>query len=171
MNSDLRKKLESRRGIRLDIGCGGQTQKGWVGLDMRKLPGVDIVHNLLKIPYPLPKDCCHTILASHVLEHIPPHPMPHLKWKPGFLAVMDELWRIMQVDGQLLIAIPYGKSDGYVQDPTHCNPCNEATWQYFDPDYPLYQIYQPKPWKVERNSWHTTGNMEIVLAKRKTKKA
>jgi hypothetical protein len=46
--------------------------------------------------------------------------------------------------------MPYGANHFFVQDPTHCNPCNEITWQYFDPTYNLFKVYFPKPWKIEK---------------------
>ena len=145
-----------RQGIKLDIGCGSNKQSGFVGLDIRALPTVDIIHNAESIPYPLPDDCCSTILVSHLVEHICPK---------RFIDVMNEWWRIMRVGGQLLISMPYGVSFGFIQDPTHCNAMNEASWTYFDPSQFLYQIYKPKPWRIERNAWFETGNMEVILSK------
>ncbi len=80
---------------------------------------------------------------------------------------MDELWRIMRPAGQLALSMPYAGSPGYWQDPTHCNGCNEATFQYFDPRYPLYGIYQPKPWSIDPGFpvWQVTGNMELLMRK------
>ena len=80
---------------------------------------------------------------------------------------MDELWRIAKTKAQLAISMPYGYSDGYLQDPTHCNACNHATWQYFDPRFPLYSVYNPKPWEIERGfpQWQQNGNMEVMLRK------
>lgn len=151
-------RLDKHKGIRLDIGCGANKQKNFVGMDKRKLEGVDIVHDLERFPYPLPKDICLTIVGSHIVEHIKPWLM---------IDFMDELWRIAKVGCQLALAMPYGVSHGFVQDPTHCNPCNETTFQYFDPVYPLYQIYKPKPWKISQGFpvWQANGNMEILMEK------
>jgi hypothetical protein len=125
-------------------------------MDYRKLNGVDIVHDVEKIPYPLPEECCHVILASHLVEHIKP-------WL--FMGVMDEWWRLLKVSGQLQIACPYGVSPGFLQDPTHCSPFTEATFIYFDPRAFLYEIYRPKPFKILTSSWFENGNMEVVLEK------
>jgi len=147
----------SRPGVKLDVGCGGNKQNGFIGLDMRDLPGVDIVHNAEEFPYPLPGESCSIILCSHLIEHIKPWLM---------INFMNELWRLLEVNGQLWASMPYATSFGFVQDPTHCNPCNEATWQYFDPQYPLYNIYTPKPYRIQQSIYRETGNMEIVLVKR-----
>lgn len=151
--------LKSKFGIRLDIGCGEHKNKGFVGMDKRKLPGVDIVHDLEKFPYPIPSDCCLMIVGSHIVEHIKPWLM---------LDFMNELWRIMKPGGQLVFSHPYGVSSGFIQDPTHCNPCNENTWQYFDPRFSvLYSIYRPKPWFIEFGfpQWQLVGNMEVLFHK------
>lgn len=145
-------------GIRLDIGCGGNKQKGFVGMDKRKLSGVDIVHDLEVFPYPLDDESCLLIVGSHIVEHIKPWLM---------IDFMNELWRLLQVEGQLALSTPYAGSPGYWQDPTHCNGCNEATWHYFDPRFPLYEIYKPKPWTLVKGFpvWQVTGNLEVVLEK------
>lgn len=146
------------QGILLDIGCGSNKTPGFIGMDIRELPGVDIVHDLEKFPYPIESETVHTITASHIYEHIKP-------WLS--IKFMDELWRILKVGGQLAMSMPYGWSYGYIQDPTHCNPANEATWQYFDPEKPLYKVYEPKPWKISPGypAYQVNGNMEIIMKK------
>lgn len=164
----IKKALESSKGIKLDVGCGPNKQPGFIGMDLRPVEGVDIVHNAEVVPYPLPDDCCNQILMSHIVEHICPK---------NIFPMMNELWRIMKVGGQLLISTPYAGSKGFWQDPTHCHGWNEATVVYFDPHPPtiifnneskniFFAIYKPKPWKIIRNNWYATGNMEIILEKR-----
>jgi len=150
--------LNKKKGIMLDIGCGDNKQQGFVGMDKRKLKGVDIVHDLEKFPYPLPDESCLTIVGSHIVEHIKPWLM---------IDFMNELWRIMKPNGQLALAHPYGVNDLFVQDPTHCNACSERTWQYFDPKYPLYGVYKPSPWSIEAGfpAYQISGCMEIVMRK------
>jgi len=150
--------LHKAAGIRLDVGCGSAKQAGWVGMDLRACEGVDIRHDAQDFPWPLDNDSCVQVLLSHLWEHIEP------KYR---MQLMDELWRILKLGGQLLISAPYATSMGAFQDPTHY-PCpNEATFTYFDPDHPLYQIYKPKPWKLTRNSWRINGNIEVILEPRK----
>lgn len=187
---------ENRQGIKLDIGCSGHKHKGFVGMDIREQPGVDIVHNLEQFPYPLPDGSVSQIIASHVLEHMnPATPPPQLTGlidlliekkvitkkeafeKFGdhhvfgtFLTMMDEMWRILQVGGQLAFVVPYAGSPGYWQDPTHINPINEATLFYFDPEHMsrLWHVYKPKPWSIEMTSWNS-NLLEVVMSKRDIK--
>jgi predicted SAM-dependent methyltransferase len=150
--------LAEHLGIRLDLGCGANKQPGFVGMDLRALPGVDLVHNWNDYPWPLPDGVCHLVLASHVVEHVNPA-------DGGFLRWMDEVWRIMKLDGELAISVPHGYSMGYLQDPTHCNQVNEATWSYFDPRHPFWTIYRPKPWRIKVLTWDPTRNIEVVMVK------
>ena len=159
-NGNITELIEANSGIFLDIGCGANAQPGWVGLDIRELPGVDIVHDVEVYPWPLPDECVKAAMASHLVEHINPH-------KFGFINFMDEVWRVMQPGGEFAIAVPHGSSQGYIQDPTHCNPCNEATWDYFCPHRQsgLWHIYKPKPWAVKALTSNPSANMEVVLVK------
>ncbi len=157
MTKKLERLLAKKSGILLDIGCGENKQQGFVGMDRRKLPNVDIVHDLERFPYPLPDESCLTIIGSHIVEHIKPWLM---------IDFMNELWRITKPRGQLVFIHPYGVNRLFQQDPTHCNPCNEATWQYFDPHYPLWQIYKPKPWQLDPGPiWQPSGIMEVMFRK------
>lgn len=156
---------KDKKGILLDIGCGSNKQPNWVGMDHQKLPGVDIVHSWDKFPWPIETDSVLTARASHVIEHVNPINGNFINW-------MNEVWRILKYDGQFTAVLPHGRSDGYIQDPTHCNPCNETTWSYFDPldertGGQLYGFYQPAPWKIEFLAFQQHGNMEIILSKRR----
>ena len=169
MSQSIEQLLKEHGGIRLDIGCGEVKQLGFVGMDKREMPGVDIVHNWNDYPWPLPDESVLVAVASHVVEHVNPV-------DGGFIRWMDELWRIMKFDGEVGIVCPHGSSQGFLQDPTHCNPCNEATWAYFDPLEPvtggqLYTIYRPKPWKIKALNWDPTANIEVVLIKRRIDKS
>jgi hypothetical protein len=154
--------LSQYAGIRLDIGCGGNKSLGFVGMDCKSLPGVDIVHDWNVFPWPLEDESVLVAMASHVVEHISPINGHFLRW-------MDEVWRVMKPWGEFVIITPHGRSDGYLQDPTHCNPCNETTWAYFDPDQfdgGLYWFYAPYPWRVKSLTWSPETNVEVVLIKR-----
>jgi len=164
MNGDSQQRhKDKKKGILLDIGCGEVVRDNFVRMDKRPLDGLDIVHDLEVFPYPIEDDVCLTIIASHVIEHIKPWLM---------IDFMNELWRIAKLDAGLAISMPYGYSDGFLQDPTHCNACNFATWQYFDVRFPLYNVYKPKPWKIADGfpQYEANGNMEILMVKKYAEK-
>ena len=140
--------------IRLDVGGGSNPQKGYVVMDRRKMPGVDIVHDVHDIPWPLPVGSCSVVLMSHLWEHLDP---------ALTIDIANEVWRVCEPGGQWQIVVPYGNSYGYLQDPTHRNPAVEVTWQYFCPEFPLYRIYEPKPWKLVTCQYQQVGNMIAVM--------
>jgi SAM-dependent methyltransferase len=66
----------------------------YLGVDMRKGPGVDMVADVEKLP--MPDASVGTIIAISTFEHV-----PHF-WK-GF----DEVRRVLRPDGALLISCPF----------------------------------------------------------------
>jgi hypothetical protein len=156
LSSEVLALVESHKGIFLDVGCSDHKMPGSVGMDKRALPGVDIVWNAEQTPWPLPDECCWRILASHVWEHLDPSKM---------IYIMNECHRIMKVQGQLCLAMPYPGSPRFWQDPTHRHAWNEATPLYFTPGHGLYEVYRPKPWKLELNEWNSIGDINIILSK------
>lgn len=161
---DWKKLTEEKKQVIVQLGGGEDVRPGWINVDIRDLPQVDIVQDLEEYPWKIPSDSVDLLIASQLVEHINPAKM-------GFIKFMDEAWRVLKTNGQFMIATPYGGSQAYLQDPSHINPCTELTWSYFDPFDPttngaLYLNYKPKPWKIAENSWFTNGNMEVLLEKR-----
>lgn len=181
--------------IRLDIGCGAHLQKDWVGMDARPFPDYPpkrfIQHDIENSPWPLPDSCASVIQASHIMEHVSPvtyrlhktfitiNDGPtvlkdvELVKTPGggVVALMNEMWRVLEHEGQAWITGPYGWSHGFVQDPTHTKPLNETLFAYFTPkdwigkECPLYDIYEPKPWTwIEVPKYSTGGNIIVLLS-------
>ena len=148
--------LKGRQKLLLDVGCGENKQPGFMGMDKRFLPGVDMVHDLEVVPWPLLDGCCSIVKMSHVMEHVCPR---------RSMDVMAEAWRVLKVGGHFILSMPYGGSPRYYQDPTHCNPWNEATPTYFDPQFPLYEVYKPLPWRIARLFWDQRGDIEIEFVK------
>lgn len=86
--------------------------KQFINMDLRKLPTVDIVHDVEDSRgFPLPDNCVNRLLASHILEHICPKRL---------MFVMSEIHRVCKHEAQVFISVPYGGSMGSIMDPTHC---------------------------------------------------
>jgi len=162
-------KIEKKKVSYVDIGCGAnKAGEHFFGIDYRALPGVDLVQDLEKFPWKVPSESFNTAVSSHVIEHINPA-------QGVFIKFMNEAWRILKPEGEFIIGAPYATSVGMFRDPTHCNFINEETWSYFDPDDQfyhggLYGIYAPLPWRIKINTWHSNGNIEVVLVKREIQK-
>ena len=67
-------------GKTLELGCGRNKHPDAVGIDRIRLPGVDVVHDLNRFPYPFPENTFSTVYATHVIEHL-----------DSIIAVMEEL--------------------------------------------------------------------------------
>jgi hypothetical protein len=197
ISKEIDKKIKNNKFVSLDVGCGAYKRVGALGMDIRPLEGVDIVHDFNQFPWPIPDEVCMLVTATHVVEHIPKwgaspqiHALAKLMVKKGLLTqkeidqyvgetqifsywmrFLDEVWRISKVGGQFAMVLPYAGSAGFYQDPTHAAPVSEATFFYFDPEHSsnLWHIYKPMPWKIEINSYQVNGNIEVVLSKRELK--
>ncbi len=64
----MNKKIDTLK--KLNLGCGLNHREGYVNLDAVKLPGVDVVHDLNKMPYPFKTNQFDEIICQHLLEHL-----------------------------------------------------------------------------------------------------
>lgn len=141
MSPKIRKLVNRKKGIMLDISFGGTPQPRSVTLG----PSGDVKHDPRALPFPLPKECVHTAVITHVLEYL--EPALFFRW-------FDELWRVMQPLGTVYVSGPYGGDDsfGWLTDPTHKTRILEQTFAWLDPRTPLYKENEkvgrkiPKPW-------------------------
>lgn len=190
---------EKNLGVKYDIGCGANKVPGFIGVDARPVPGVDIVADLEKYPWPIESESASLVTCSHVLEHINPAKVDarliglvellqkkkiltkkeidqycgEMDFESSFIRFMDEVWRILKPGGEFMFRVPYAGTVGYYQDPTHINNISEATIYYFDPFHVsnLYKIYRPKPWQIVHQFWDTEAIMEVLLVKRREEKS
>lgn len=63
----LNRSALTKEDLRLNLGCGHVPLKGYVNVDMRELPGVDVVAMLDNLPFK--PGTVSEILLAHVLEH------------------------------------------------------------------------------------------------------
>jgi SAM-dependent methyltransferase len=106
----------------LNVGCGRAPRSGWVNLDVAPLAGVDVVHDLTRLPWPFPDGSFTEIEMINVLEHL-----------PDTAGTMAELHRIAAPACRITIRVPYWNSPAAVADPTHVKMFNEETFDFFDP--------------------------------------
>jgi SAM-dependent methyltransferase len=107
--------------FRLDLACGNNKTPGTIGVDCKKTPNVDIVHDLTKFPYPWKDNSVDEIYCNHYVEHT-----------EDLISFIDECWRILKHGGKLCIAAPYYSSIRAWQDPAHKRAISEATFLYFN---------------------------------------
>lgn len=110
----------ARRPVILDLGCGGHKRPGSIGVDIVPLPGVDVVHDLASVPYPLPDDWADEVCLSHVLEHFA-DPLP----------ILEEAWRIGRPGAIVRIRTPHYSGVYSWKDPTHRRAFARESFHYF----------------------------------------
>lgn len=108
---------------KLNIGCGKDIKKGYVNLDSIKLPGVDVVQDLNKYPWPFKEDTFEEIKCDNVLEHL-----------DSIIQPMEEIWRISKNKGMVIIDVPIFPSIWAMTDPTHKQFFTYMTFNYFRPE-------------------------------------
>ena len=105
---------------KLNFGAGLDIRKGYVNLDVLKLPGIDVVHDFNKFPYPFKNNEFNYVYTSHVLEHL-----------DDLVKVMTELKRISKKGAKILIRVPHFSCGVSYRDPTHKRLFSYFTFEYF----------------------------------------
>jgi len=108
----------------LELGCGRVKHPGAVGIDRIALPGVDVVHDLNRVPFPFADDFFDEVYAIHIIEHL-----------DSILAVMEEIFRISRPGARVVIITPHHSDAISWQDPTHKWHLNSYSFNYFEPSY------------------------------------
>ncbi len=127
------------------LGCGNDIREGFVNVDSVKLPGVDLVVDLAKFPWPFGEGEAQEIVLQHVLEHL-----------PDTIKVMEEIWRVSAPGAKVTIRVPYWNASDFITDPTHIRPFNEHTFDFFDPTHPRCQerhYYSKARFKIKRKTY------------------
>ena len=120
INPSVREDIKSNQPLRLDLGCGSVTQKGFYGLDVREMKGVDVVADLNKPLTMFPDNSVIEIYSHHVLEHI-----------SDFPNLMSELYRIVRANGRIKIVVPHFSYPLGYSDPTHVRFFGFYSMYYF----------------------------------------
>lgn len=107
--------------VKLDLGCGQNKKTGYLGVDIKKIQGIDIVHDLNKYPYPFENNSIFEIYCSHFIEHV-----------KNIKSFMEECYRILKPESIIQIIAPYYTSIRAFQDYTHIRPISENTFLYFN---------------------------------------
>ena len=103
----------------LDLGCGARKLPGATGIDALALPGVDIVHDLSKMPWPIEDGAFDLVLANHFLEHA-----------DDTIRTLGEMHRVLAPQGRAVIQVPYFRSTDAFADPTHRRFFTSASLDY-----------------------------------------
>ena len=104
---------------KLNLGCGRNIKKGWINLDNSELPGVDVVHDIEKLPLPFDNEQFDEIRCDNILEHV------------EYIPVLKDLYRILTHQGRLTVRVPHFTSRNNYVDPTHKKQFSISTFDFF----------------------------------------
>lgn len=108
-----------------NMGCGLRKMPGYVNVDSAPEAEPDEVWDLEQTPWPWADDCAEQVLFIHSLEHMGGDPKV-------FLAIMKELYRILQPGGTAHIRVPHPRHDHFLGDPTHVRAVTPEMLKLFD---------------------------------------
>lgn len=120
--------------LKIDLGCGPNKREGFIGVDMYKMKGVDVVCNLAKDVWPFEDNSVDEAHASHFIEHL-----TNLNGKWERTHFFNELYRVLKVGAQATLIFPHWCSNRYYGDPTHKEPFSEMGFCYLDKEWRLSQ--------------------------------
>ena len=114
---------------RLNLGCGTDIRKDWVNLDIADIEGVDVIHDINKLPLPFEWEEFDYILCKDILEHF------------EYVPLLRELHRILKKGGMLEICVPHFTSQDNFIDPTHKKLFSFQTFEFFVTNSPFKRDY------------------------------
>lgn len=141
----------------LDLGAAHDKPGGFIGVDLRERPGVDIVADFLALD--LPESSVGVIRAYDFLEHI-----------SDKTAVMEKIYYLLADGGMLLSMTPSTDGRGAFQDPTHVSFWNENSFWYYTQARMAAYIDSSLRFQVSRlrtffpTDWHQQHNIPYVQA-------
>jgi SAM-dependent methyltransferase len=135
--------------VNLELGGGLYPKPGYLNLD--PVHGEGDFRRRAQDGIPLPDGSVETARCSHLLEHIPAG--------AERIAVMNEVWRVLQAGGEFEIIVPLfvpGRWEA-IADPTHVSLWVRESFDYFTgaivpgADYGI-RLWQLRDWTV-RDGW------------------
>jgi SAM-dependent methyltransferase len=108
-----------RDGLVLDLGCGSNKVPGTVGLDVRQVPGVDHVVDIMKSRWPIDDNSVDGIVSTHMLEHVD-HGLPIHHF-------LREVGRVCKEGATIEIWTPHVRGNGAFL-PGHTAWISEYMW-------------------------------------------
>ena len=109
---------------KLNIGAGRDIKPDYVNLDIAALPGIDVVHDINKLPLPFNDSVCDAVYAKDVLEHV------------DYIPLLKDLYRIMEPGAKLTVFVPHWTSTNMYTDPQHKHFFAIRTFGFFCKESP-----------------------------------
>jgi len=107
--------------------------KGYINLDVISMPGVDVVHDLNKYPWPFRTSQFNEINCSHILEHL-----------NDFNQMIKELYRISKNKAIIRIYAPYFSGPIFWGEAGHKIHFSYRTFNYWSNQTPMFKTRKIK---------------------------
>jgi hypothetical protein len=125
--------------LKIDLGCGKNKQKDYIGVDRIQFEGVDVVLDIGKEKWPWEDNSVDHVYCSHFVEHLDADERVHF---------VNELYRVLKVGSAATIIVPSWTSGRAYGDLTHKWP----------PICDFWFFYLSKDWR-KVNAPHNDYNM------------
>jgi SAM-dependent methyltransferase len=157
----------------LDLGCGTTPKNPF---ELEEVYGIDIrddvdagirAADLAIEPIPFPDDYFDAVSAFDFIEHI-----PRVIYTPErrncFVELMNEIYRVLKLDGLLYSFTPAHPAPEALRDPTHVNIITEETFPlYFDDKHRMASAYGfYGRFRIEEQRWHE-NKIHLITIMRK----
>lgn len=108
--------------MKLNLGCGTDIRKGWINLDIAKLDGIDVIHDVNNVPLPFEDNTFDYVLCQDIFEHV------------EYIQLLKDIRRILKTDGIIEVRVPHYNSANSYTDPTHKKLFAGLTFDFFVKD-------------------------------------
>ncbi|MBI4430835.1 MAG: class I SAM-dependent methyltransferase [Candidatus Omnitrophica bacterium] len=147
----------------LDIGCGGSKSPGAVGIDRMPQAGVDVVHDLNKIPWPFGDNTFDLVACQDTIQIL-----------DSILDTMNEIHRVSKPGAVVKIRTPHYSHPNSWKDPLHKWHLAFDSFDYFLEDFG-YPRYTDRKYRMIRkefifNRKFGIGNLLAKISPRRYEK-
>jgi SAM-dependent methyltransferase len=102
--------------VRVNLGSGNEPMRGWINVDRRSVPGVDVVADVTMLPF---RDgAIDEVLASSLLEH----------FRDPY-EVLDSIHRVLSPSARFTMRVPSPWSYSGILDTTHYFLADLKLWR------------------------------------------
>ena len=110
----------------LNLGCGRKLITGALNLDRSPDVGADVVHDLNRMPWPLPSSHFREVHANDVIEHL-----------DDAVAAMEEIHRVCRPGAIVYITVPHFSCANAFTDISHRHYLGCFSFDLFHPGHEL----------------------------------